>query len=367
MKNILFLTWKDIKHPRKWWAEVVMLEYAKRLVNDWNKVTWFASGFKWWEKEEVIEGIQIIRKYSINTIYFFAWNWYRKFRKENKVDIVIDEAWWIPLLSPLYEKEIPIYFFIHHIPEKEIKDGFIFPINFFMKKFIYWSISLYKSLPSITVSNSTKEELEKKFNFKNVFVVENSLNLEPIEKINFEKKKNEVVFLWRITIMKRVEESIQAFNELFKKDNSYKLNIIWNKQDLKYSYELEKLIKRLNLSKNVNFIEYSKENVEKYLTSAKLMLVTSTKEWFWLVVLEANSFWLPVFAYDVAWLRDSVKNWINWYLIEDWNFKKMWEEIIKLLYDNKCYRNISESSLEYIKNFWWWDEKYKELKKIIKL
>ena len=114
MKNILFLTWKDIKHPRKWWAEVVMLEYAKRLVNDWNKVTWFASGFKWWEKEEVIEGIQIIRKYSINTIYFFAWNWYRKFRKENKVDIVIDEAWWIPLLSPLYEKEIPIYFFIHH-------------------------------------------------------------------------------------------------------------------------------------------------------------------------------------------------------------------------------------------------------------
>jgi hypothetical protein len=41
---------------------------------------------------------------------------------------------------------------------------------------------------------------------------------------------------------------------------------------------LEKLIKRLNLSKNVNFIEYSKENVEKYLTSAKLMLVTSTKE-----------------------------------------------------------------------------------------
>jgi hypothetical protein len=38
------------------------------------------------------------------------------------------------------------------------------------------------------------------------------------------------------------------------------------------------LISELEIEKQVNFIDYSKENVQKYLNSAKLMLVTSKKE-----------------------------------------------------------------------------------------
>jgi hypothetical protein len=38
------------------------------------------------------------------------------------------------------------------------------------------------------------------------------------------------------------------------------------------------MISDLKLEKKIYFIDYSKENVEKYLTSAKLMLVTSKKE-----------------------------------------------------------------------------------------
>jgi hypothetical protein len=56
-----------------------------------------------------------VRKYSINTIYFFAWKWYKEFIKTHPVDIIIDEAGGIPLLSPLYAKNTPIYFLIHHI------------------------------------------------------------------------------------------------------------------------------------------------------------------------------------------------------------------------------------------------------------
>jgi hypothetical protein len=56
-----------------------------------------------------------VRKYSIHTIYFFAWSWYRNFIKKNPIDLIIDEAGGIPLLSPLYERNIPIYFLIHHI------------------------------------------------------------------------------------------------------------------------------------------------------------------------------------------------------------------------------------------------------------
>lgn len=364
-KHILFLAWKDTKHPNAWWAEVVMCEYAKRLVWDWHKVTWFASNFSGWTENEIIDGIQVIRKYSINTIYFFAWKWYKNFKKANTIDLIIDEAGGIPLLSPLYEKKIPIYFFIHHIGEHEYETAFFFPLNKIFKKFVYWTFSLYKKYPTITVSNSTKEELQNKFAFENIRVVENATYMKPIEKIDFTNKKKEIVFLARLTQMKRPDHAIKAFNELYKKDKEYVLNIIWNEQDKDYVKSLKELLKDLKLENNVNFLWYSEKIVEKYLQRAKAMLVTSTKEWYGLIVLEWNCYWLPVLAYDVNWLRDSVREWKNWFLIKNGYFREMWERLVKLLEDKESLEDISQKSLDFIKKFWWWNERYEELKKII--
>lgn len=113
--HILFLTWKDIRHPRAGGAERVVLEYARRLVQDGHTVSWLGSGFQNALPYEEIEGIHVYRKYHIYTIYFLAWIWYRRFTRENPVDIIIDEAGGVPLLSPLYEKKVPIFFLIHHI------------------------------------------------------------------------------------------------------------------------------------------------------------------------------------------------------------------------------------------------------------
>jgi hypothetical protein len=74
------------------------------LVKFWHNIVWFASWFDWAKSEEIIDWIKIIRKYTINNIYFKAWKWYKYFIKNNEVDIVIDEAWWIPLFSPFYVK-----------------------------------------------------------------------------------------------------------------------------------------------------------------------------------------------------------------------------------------------------------------------
>jgi len=105
MKHILFLTWKDIKHPRAGWAERVIFEYAVRLVQDGHRVTWFGSSFDGAVESEIIEWIRIIRKYSINTIYFLAWKWYKEFKKNNPVDIIMMKLEVFPS-SPLYMKNI---------------------------------------------------------------------------------------------------------------------------------------------------------------------------------------------------------------------------------------------------------------------
>lgn len=92
----------------------------------------------------------------------FAWWWYRSFKKRENIDIVIDEAGGWPLLSPLYEKRVPIFFFVHHIGDKEFEAFGVIVGS--MAKWVYRRLfSLYRNVRTIAVSPSTKEELIKDF------------------------------------------------------------------------------------------------------------------------------------------------------------------------------------------------------------
>jgi hypothetical protein len=53
---------------------------------------------------------------------------------------------------------------------------------------MFWIIALYSRLPTITVSNSTKQELIERFSFQNVSVIENASNISPQKEIDFSKK-----------------------------------------------------------------------------------------------------------------------------------------------------------------------------------
>lgn len=365
--NILFLTWKDIKHPNKWGAEKVMHEYAKWLISKWHKVTWFASWFSGALKEEVIDDIRIIRKFNVNTIYFFWIFWYLGFKRKNKIDLIIDEAWGIPLLSPLYEFKKPILFFIHHIWDREWDEKFSFPLSKIFKFIFHQVLKFYRNKKTITVSDSTRDELIESFWFKKdkIIVLENALDLNPIEEIDFSKKENKLLFLWRLVPIKRAEDSIKAFYEFNKKHTWYTLNIVWIEQNKKYVNFLKSLVKELNLEDKVIFCWFDREKFESNLLSSKVLLIPSYKEWFWLVVLEGNSFWVPAVWYNVSGLRDSIKPWLNWFLVKDSDIKWMWEKIWEIVKDEDNYKKMSIDSLNYVKWLSKWDEKVDLIEKII--
>ncbi len=376
-KDILFLTWKDLKHPNKWWAEKVIYEYAKWLVKLGYNVTWLSSGFKWWKTKELIDGIKVIRIYSIKTIYFLAWKWYRNYIKTNNVDIIIDEAGWLPLFSPFFEKKKKIFFMVHHIWDKEWDLAFVKPLNYIWKYIMKKIFRIYKNYKTITVSDSTKNELvsELWFKLENINVIENALDIKPIENINFTKKENSIIFLGRLMPMKRVEDAIKAFAEFYRShltspirkriEQNYELNIVWVAQDEKYVEGLYELVKELNLVDSVNFVWYSKDIFDKYLEISKVMLVPSYKEWFWLIVLEANAYGLPVVWYDVAWLRDSIKEWVNWFKVKSWNYNSMWNKLVDIVNNEDKYKILAKKSLSHVKWLKWWKEKIIELENFI--
>jgi len=88
----------------------------------------------------------------------FAWWWYRKYRQNHSVDIILDEAGGWPLLSPLFERKIPIIFLANHIGEKEFITRFP-PIGWVAKRLYDGFFGLYRHCKTLTISQSTKQEL----------------------------------------------------------------------------------------------------------------------------------------------------------------------------------------------------------------
>lgn len=368
--HILFLTWKDIKHPHKWWAEQVMLEYARGLVERGHRVTWFASSYSGALPEEQYEGIHIIRKYTNHTIWMMAWWWHRTWKKTNFVDVIIDEAGGWPLLSPLYEKQIPIYFFTHHIAEKEF-DITPYPLNRLIRWCYTMMIWLYKNTHTIAVSNSTRNELVHDFWFgvDKVSVIENTTEISPIENIPYDTRTNNILFFGRITAIKRADHAVRAFHSVIAElPPDTQFHLIGNAQDKQYVESLQTLINHLGIKERVRFLWHiPREQFADTLASYKCMLIPSEKEWYGLVVIEGNAHGLPAIWYDVAWLRDSIIPWVNGILIPDWDYTQMWREIVNMFANDVDYRTLCENSLQHVFTIPKWNEQVDKFEKIISM
>lgn len=366
--HILFLTWKDIKHPHTWWAEQVMLEYARGLIQLGHSVTWFASSFAWAIPEEEYKWIRIIRKYTNHTIWMLAWMWYKKYSKNTTIDIIIDEAWGWPLLSPLYEKKVPIYFFVHHIAENEFNIA-PYPLNRVIRWCYDKMISIYKGTKTIAVSQSTKDELIQDFEFnpQKVIVIDNTTEITPIDKIPYDTRTNNILFFGRITSIKRADHAVRAFHSVLDKlPIDSELHLIGNAQDKKYVDTLKLLITQLWLNTRVKLLWYiERDAFATTLSSYKAMLVPSQKEGYGLVVIEGNAYGLPVIAYDVAWLRDSIQLGINGILVPDWDYLEMWRVILDMFANDAKYRTLCESSLAHVSTIPKWSEQVMRMENLL--
>lgn len=368
--KILFLTRKDSKHPFAWGAEKVIHEYAKGLVKLGHQVTWFAYTFPGASEKDSYDEIEIIRKFTLKTAYFlFPW-WYKK-HLQGRFDIIIDEAWGLPLLSPLYEKKTPIVFFAHHVGDKERDYAYPRPLNKIGKWIYNQFFKPYKNYQTITVSKSTKSELIQRFSFdpKKIKVIENACDIEPIDEVRFEDKKDRILFLGRLMPIKRAEDVIKAFAFFVQSDEKfshYVLDIVGNAQDKKYVAFLKKTAKDYGVLDKVHFCGFiPREEFQTFISSHKVMLVPSMKEGFGLVVLEGNSYGVPVIGYDVAGVRDSIKNGINGFLVPDGDWKTMGEKLKDLICDQDWLYFQSQKALEYVQNLEWWWEKVKKFEQFL--
>lgn len=342
--KILIFNWRDIENPTSGGAEVVTHEIAKRLAAKGHTITIFTSAFKSCQKSEIIDDVEIIRSGSRYTVYFKARQYYEKHSGE--YDVVVDEINTRPFMTPKFVKNgTPIIALIHQLAREFWFYETPFPISWIGYHWLEdrW-LKNYTDIPTITVSQSTRQDLLK-LGFKDVKIIPEGLSIKPMTSLPEKEDKPTFIFVGRMGQAKLPDHVIAAFTHIKQSIPDAKLWMVGN-GDMRKELEYKKL-------ESVTFFGHVDGQTKYELMSrAHAILVPGVREGWGLVVTEANAMGTPAIGYDVHGLRDSIRDGETG-LLCDGNPEAMADMAVGLLEDEARRERLSGNGLEWAGEFDW--------------
>jgi glycosyltransferase involved in cell wall biosynthesis len=338
--NIVWMSWKDINHPQAGGAEVVTDNLAKRLVADGHSVVLVTSRYEGSTAEDTINGYKVVRGGGRFGVYVKAYQYYKKHLLD-WADLVIDECNTLPFMTKFYAKKDTIVFF--HMLCREIW-------FYQLPKYIGWIgyllepvyLRMLSSQKVITVSESTKADLMRHgFSAENISIISEGINLEPIANLNSLQKYPQatVLSLGSVRAMKRTIDQVKAFEIAKESIPALKLIIAGDYSDA-YGESVHQYVSNSRYVNDISLLGRVSETQKiSLMQQAHLLLVTSIKEGWGLVVTEANSQGTPAAVYNVDGLRDSVRDGITG-VISTASPRDLAESMTKLLQDEALYAKI---------------------------
>jgi glycosyltransferase involved in cell wall biosynthesis len=261
-----------------------------------------------------MDGVHIVRAGRQWTVH---WSAFRRYRRKLSLhfDLVIDEVNTIPFFTPLWS-DIPVVMFIHQLAREVWLYESPFPLSVlgFATESLY--LRTYRNAPVITVSDSTRSDLLGLGFQGMISVVPQGLlpmaSSEPTEKAEVPT----LIYVGRLSPSKRIEHMIRAL-ALYRHATGQGTLWLVGGGSAAYRDSIERLAKKLNVSDRVVFWGRVTEPVKLQLMArAHLLLMTSVREGWGLVVSEANACGTPAVVYDVPGLRDSVRSGVTGYVVD---------------------------------------------------
>jgi glycosyltransferase involved in cell wall biosynthesis len=351
--KILWFTWKDHLHPFSGGAESVDKHLAQKLASDGHELIMITGGYENCEKEEIINGYKIIRVGNLFTVYYEAFRYYKK-HLSNWPDLIIEEINTIPFMTQWYAKQkrvLLIYQLCRKIWFYQL------PLPFSLIGYLLEPIYLFflRKNKALTESQSTKDDLQiYGFKEKNINVFPICIDIKPLSSINNKQTFQyfTILSLGAIRNMKRTLDQIKAFEFAKKEIPELKMKVAglpigsYGKKVLEY-------ITNSPFKKDIEYIgKVSIQEKIDLMKKSHLILVTSVKEGWGLIVTEAGSQGTPAIVYNVDGLRDSVDDRETGVILNSKNKpEELAKKIIELHKDKKMYLKLSEKTLENSKKY----------------
>jgi glycosyltransferase involved in cell wall biosynthesis len=203
---------------------------------------------------------------------------------------------------------------------------------------------LFKNADStIIISQTIRNQLIEKFNFKSVRVIYNPCIIE----LSFEPslRKNYILFAGSINEMKGVFDLLIAFSKICKKHPSWELLIAGN-GNIKKLYEL---VESLDIAGQIKILGWimGKEK-EKVFKSTSIFCLPSYNEGFPMAVLDAWAYGIPVVTTPVGGLPDVIKHGINAMVFNPGDIENLASNLELLILNKNLRKDLSRASLTLI-------------------
>lgn len=165
--------------------------------------------------------------------------------------------------------------------------------------------------------------------------------------VHYEFDNKTFLAVGRLAKEKNFSALLNAWSLIHKQCSEWKLVIV-GKGELES--DLKDQSKKLKL-KNVEFAGHS-DNIDEYYQSASCFVLSSSYEGFPMVILEAQSYGLPVISFDCkTGPHDLVHNNINGYLVEDKNVDMLADRMLQFTKDKDKANEMSKTAVSSVKQY----------------
>lgn len=350
--KVLWFSWKDIHHPLAGGAEAVSYNIMKRLAEDGHQVRLITARYAGSTTHEVVDGIEIFRVGNKLSVYPKAFFLFRR-QMASWPDLMIDEMNTIPFGCALYSRQRSVLF-TYQLARKVWFYQASFPISvigyLFEPVYLLLMSRFYQTV--LTESKSTCQDLQN-FGFREstIHLVRVGIEIKPTP-IPLSKKTNQTILvLGAIRPMKQTLDAVKAF-ELARDNNPALKLILAGNNSGKYADMVQAYCKSSTHAKAISLLgRVSKDRKTDLLRQSALILVTSIKEGWGLIVTEANSQGTPAIAYNNDGLRDSIMDSKTGILTEPGNINDMANAINSILSAPEKLQAMSFAAYQYSQQF----------------
>lgn len=343
--KIIWFSWKDISHPQAGGAENVSWQIMQRLVKDGHQVRLVTARYGGSSNKQMVDGVEIFRTGDRFSVYLRAMFLFKR-HMASWPDLLVDEMNTIPFGVGFYSRKKRLLL-TYQLARKVWFYQMPFPISligYALEPFYLFLLSLrYRVV--LTESDSTRQDLAKYgFNKKNIKTFRVGINIKPLQLLEQKKNLNKVLVLGAIRPMKRTLSAVKGF-ELARDQNPSLTLTLAGDNTGRYGSKVANYIARSRHGDAVQML--GKVSAEERLTlmrQAALVVVTSTKEGWGLVVTEANSQGTPAIAYNVDGLRDSIKDQETGMLVSSGDAAALGKAINEIVENKVQYRTLRKAA-----------------------
>lgn len=367
--KLLWLNWKDTKHPHAGGAEVVNHALMKRLVADGHTVTLVTARYPGSSATDVVDGVNIIRVGRSRYTHSFVALWYYLTKLRNQFDAVVETVNTAPYLTSLFPGTARHILFYHMLAKEIWMYETSFPLNFLGRYILEPVANWLQSRTSstvITVSQSSKDDLiASGFDANAIHIVSEGIELAPVASLAHVKKYTNptILSLGAVRAMKQTDQIVTAF-EILRDTTEIDVRLIIA-GGVADAYG-EQVLEHIKRSPHRDVIGYrgwvSEAEKIELMQHAHIIAVTSVKEGWGLIVTEANSQGTLAVVYNVCGLRDSVQHNRTGLVAEQNTPEALAKSFAVIFSDPKRYNQLQLHAWQWSKQITF-DQCYEDFKK----